>query len=537
MKVIHDELGDDEEEIAELEKRIRAAKMPEATEKKVLKELRRMRKMTATNPDASVSRTYIECLIDIPWTQKTEDNKDLKKAKQILDADHYGMDKIKRRILEYLAVVQLTDSLNGPILCFVGPPGVGKTSIAKSIASCLNRKFVRMSLGGVRDEAEIRGHRRTYIGSIPGKIIYQMKQAGVTNPVFLLDEVDKMASDYRGDPAAALLEVLDPEQNNTFDDHYLEVPYDLSNVLFVTTANSTDSIPAPLIDRMEIIELSGYTDEEKQAIGKNFLLPKQEKIHGIKKGTIEITYEAFIGIISSYTKESGVRGLERELAKICRKIAKRLVDDKSITSVKITPDKLEDYLEMPRYKIDLMSEIDVVGSATGLAWTAVGGTTLTVDVTLMKGKGEVQLTGQLGDVMKESARTAISLIRSMAADFGIDPEIFKETDIHIHVPEGAIPKDGPSAGITMATAILSAFTGNPVNKNVAMTGEITLRGRVLPIGGLKEKSLAAYRAGYKTIIIPKENEKDIVEIPKTVRDKVNIILSDNIKSVFDNALC
>lgn len=535
MKAISHELGEDADEIAQYEKKIRSAKMPAEVEEKALKELKRLEKMAPTSPDATVSRSYIEWLTDLAWDFQTEDNKDLERAKKILDEDHFGLDKIKERILEYLAVMQLTGTLNGPILCFVGPPGVGKTSIAKSIARCLDRVFERMSLGGVRDEAEIRGHRRTYIGAIPGKIIYLMKQAGCKNPVLLLDEIDKMSSDMRGDPASAMLEVLDPEQNNTFTDHYLEAPYDLSKVLFIATANKVDTIPAPLLDRMEIIELTGYTEEEKMEIAKKFLIGKQEKQHGIPVGGLSITDDALRKIIRRYTRESGVRTLEREIARICRKTALLIVEKQDATKV-ITPDNLSDYLGVEKFKEDELDTADEVGSATGLAWTAVGGTTLTIDVTLFEGKGDILLTGMMGDVMKESARTAISHVKSSCREYGIDPSVFAKTDIHIHIPEGAIPKDGPSAGITMATAIMSAFTHRAVSKKVAMTGEVTLRGKVLPIGGLKEKTLAAYRVGIRKIIIPKDNEKDLQEIPQEVLKNINVVLSDNINTVFRNSL-
>ena len=527
MKAISHELGEDADEIAQYEKKIRSAKMPAEVEEKALKELKRLEKMAPTSPDATVSRSYIEWLTDLAWDFQTEDNKDLERAKKILDEDHF--------ILEYLAVMQLTGTLNGPILCFVGPPGVGKTSIAKSIARCLDRVFERMSLGGVRDEAEIRGHRRTYIGAIPGKIIYLMKQAGCKNPVLLLDEIDKMSSDMRGDPASAMLEVLDPEQNNTFTDHYLEAPYDLSKVLFIATANKVDTIPAPLLDRMEIIELTGYTEEEKMEIAKKFLIGKQAKQHGIPVGGLSITDDALRKIIRRYTRESGVRTLEREIARICRKTALLIVEKQDATKV-ITPDNLSDYLGVEKFKEDELDTADEVGSATGLAWTAVGGTTLTIDVTLFEGKGDILLTGMMGDVMKESARTAISLVKRSCREYGIDPSVFAKTDIHIHIPEGAIPKDGPSAGITMATAIMSAFTHRAVSKKVAMTGEVTLRGKVLPIGGLKEKTLAAYRVGIRKIIIPKDNEKDLQEIPQEVLKNINVVLSDNINTVFRNSL-
>ncbi len=518
MKAISHELGEDADEIAQYEKNILNAKMPTEVEEKALKELKRLEKMAPTSPDATVSRSYIEWLSDLAWNFQTEDNKDLERAKKILDEDHFGLDKIKERILEYLAVMQLTGTLNGPILCFVGPPGVGKTSIAKSIARCLDRVFERMSLG-----------------AIPGKIIYLMKQAKCKNPVLLLDEIDKMSSDMRGDPASAMLEVLDPEQNSTFTDHYLEVPYDLSKVLFIATANKVDTIPAPLLDRMEIIELTGYTEEEKMEIARKFLIGKQEKQHGIPVGGLSITDDALRKIIRRYTRESGVRTLEREIARICRKTALLIVEKQNASKV-ITPDNLSEYLGVEKFKEDELDTVDEVGSATGLAWTAVGGTTLTIDVTLFEGKGDILLTGMMGDVMKESARTAISLVKSSCREYGIDPSVFAKTDIHIHIPEGAIPKDGPSAGITMATAIMSAFTHRAVSKKVAMTGEVTLRGKVLPIGGLKEKTLAAYRVGIRKIIIPKDNEKDLQEIPQEVLKNINVVLSDNINTVFRNSL-
>ena len=535
MKAISHELGSDEDEFAEIETKIKNAKMPKEVEEKALKELSRLAKMPLVSPDASVSRTYLEWLTDLEWNKETEDNKDLTKARKILDEDHFGLEKIKERILEYLAVIQLTGKIKGPILCFVGPPGVGKTSIVKSIARALNRRYVRMSLGGVSDEAEIRGHRKTYVGSMPGKIIYLMKQAKCINPVMLFDEIDKMSRDYKGDPASAMLEVLDPEQNNSFVDHYLEVPFDLSKTLFVATANKLDTIPAPLLDRMEIIELSGYTEEEKIQIAKNFLIPKEEELNGLKKGALKLTDDGLRKVIQAYTRESGVRTLERELAKICRKLALKQVEGQN-ADVEVTAQNLSDFLGVEIFKNDVISQIDEVGTATGLAWTAVGGMTLSVDVTLFEGKGEVLLTGMLGDVMKESARTAISLVKSLGKQYGINPEVFAKTDIHIHIPEGAIPKDGPSAGITMATAIMSAFTGRPVSKKVAMTGEVTLRGKVLPIGGLKEKSLAAYRVGIRKIIIPKDNQKDLQDIPKEVLDNMTVILAEDIQTVFANSL-
>lgn len=534
MKAISDELGEGEEEVSEWTRKITEANMPEDVTEKALKEVRRLSKMSITSPDAAVIRTYLEWLCDLKWNYSTVDNKDLKLARQILNEDHYGLEKIKERILEYLAVMQLTDSLKSPILCFVGPPGVGKTSIVKSIARALGRNYVRMSLGGVRDEAEIRGHRRTYIGAIPGKIIYLLKQAGCNNPVMLFDEIDKMSSDFRGDPASAMLEVLDPEQNNSFSDHYLEVPFDLSKTMFVATANSIEGIPSPLLDRMEIIELSGYTQEEKISIAQQFLIPKQVANHGIESLVIDNT--TIDAIISGYTREAGVRSLEREIASICRKVALQEVEQDGIKTNTITSENLAKYIGSAKYLNDEVNKGDFVGTATGLAWTAVGGTTLTIEVTLFKGKGEIILTGKLGDVMKESARTAISLVRSKAAEYNIDTELFSTTDIHIHIPEGAIPKDGPSAGITLATAILSAFSNRKVSHSVAMTGEVTLRGRVLAIGGLKEKLLAAYRAGVKTVIIPKDNSKDITEIPNSILEQMSIIQVSDIATVFDSAL-
>ena len=535
MKAISAELGEDANEKQDYLDKIAKSGMPDDVAQKAKKDLNRLSKMSTTSPDAAVIRNYLDWLCDMPWTKESVDNKDLKRARQILDEDHYGLEKIKDRIIEYLAVMQLTGKLNGPILCFVGPPGVGKTSIVRSIARALDRKYLRVSLGGVRDEAEIRGHRRTYVGAIPGKIIYMMKQAECINPVLLLDEIDKMGRDNRGDPASAMLEVLDPEQNFSFTDHYLEVPYDLSKVLFVCTANATDDIPEPLLDRMEIIELSGYTELEKIAIANKFLLKKNLALHGIPQDAVNISDETFAKIIERYTGESGVRSLEREIAAICRKVALKLVEDPD-AKVTVTPDNLREFLGAEKHKDEMGLVGDTVGSARGLAWTRVGGVTLNVDATLFQGKGEVQLTGNLGDVMKESARTAISLVKSLADEYGIDKSIFEKTDIHIHVPEGAIPKDGPSAGVTMATVVMSAFSGRPVSGKVAMTGEITLRGKVLPIGGLREKSLAAYRLGISKVIIPKDNAKDLDELPKEVRDSIQFVLADDIKTVYENAL-
>ena len=536
LKAIHTELGDDMEERVELEDKIKAKGMSEEGEKKALKELSRMSNMQSSSPDYNVLRMYIDWMLDIPWHETTTDTKKLSDAVKVLNNDHYGLEKIKERITEYLAVLKRTGGMNAPILCFVGPPGVGKTSIASSIARSLGRKFVRMSLGGVKDEAEIRGHRKTYVGAMPGRIIAGMKKAGTINPVFLLDEVDKISSDLRGDPASALLEVLDPAQNSTFVDRYIEVPYDLSKVLFITTANSLDTIPTPLLDRMEIISLTGYTPEEKREIAKRYLVPKRCEANGLKKGEFSITDGAIDDIIDGYTMEAGVRGLERQIDAVCRKAAVKLADRKE-KRVEVDEGNLFDILGAKRYERDGKAlKADEVGAATGLAWTSVGGTTLTIEVSAMHGKGDILLTGKLGDVMKESARTAISYIRSNSATFGIDSSLFETTDIHIHVPEGATPKDGPSAGITMATAILSAFTQKPVKKSIAMTGEITLRGKVLPIGGLKEKALAAYRIGIHDVIIPADNQKDLEEIPESVKSSINFIPVTDVDTVFKNAI-
>ncbi|MBD5632776.1 MAG: endopeptidase La [Clostridia bacterium] len=535
LKAIHTELGDDGEEHDELEKKIKEKGMPQEVEEKALKELSRMTRMQSSSPDYNVLRIYIDWLLDLPWSEKTEDTKELKDAVKVLNDDHYGLEKIKERITEYLAVLKLTGGLNAPILCFVGPPGVGKTSIASSIARALGRKFVRMSLGGVKDESEIRGHRKTYIGALPGRIIAGIKTAGTTNPVFLLDEIDKLSSDMRGDPASALLEVLDPAQNSTFRDRYLELPYDLSKVLFITTANGIDSIPRPLLDRMEVIELGGYTSEEKREIAKRYLVPKKREVNGLEAG---LTFEdaALDEIITGYTLEAGVRNLEREIDAICRKAAVKLADGDTSKSSRITVKKVHEYLGPRRFDRDNALDGDEVGAATGLAWTAVGGTTLTIEVSAMQGKGDILLTGKLGDVMKESARAAISYIRSNSEQYGLENKLFETTDIHIHVPEGATPKDGPSAGITMACAILSELTGKPVKKSVAMTGEITLRGKVLPIGGLKEKALAAYRVGVTDVIIPADNQRDLNDIPESVREKLNFIPVTEVSAVFKTAI-
>lgn len=536
LKAIHSELGDDVSETDQLREKILAKGLVQETEEKVLSELTRMSKMPSSTPDYNVLRGYLDWIIDLPWTEETQDTESLADAEAILNEDHYGLEKIKERITEYLAVLKLTKSLKAPILCLVGPPGVGKTSIAKSVARSLNRKFVRMSLGGVRDEAEIRGHRKTYVGAIPGRILYGMKTAGSINPVFLLDEIDKVSTDIHGDPASALLEVLDPEQNATFRDRYLEVPYDLSKVLFITTANTLDTIPTPLLDRMEVIQLSGYTLEEKREIAKRYLVPKKRTEVGLDEHQVSFTDDAIDEIIEGYTMEAGVRNLERQIGSVCRKVAVVYAKDKSMPDKRVEKEDVAGYLGIRRFSEDTERERDEVGAATGLAWTSVGGTTLTIEVSTLKGHGNIQLTGKLGDVMKESAQAAISYIRSNAESYRIDPDVFEKTDIHIHVPEGATPKDGPSAGITMATAILSAFTGKPVRKDVAMTGEITLRGKVLPIGGLKEKSLAAHRIGIHDIIVPEENKKDVSEIPESVRDELNFIFASDVSTVFKNAL-
>ncbi len=471
----------------------------------------------------------------MPWDIESKGKIDIKKARDILNEDHYGLKDVKERILEFIAIRKLTNSMKGPILCLVGPPGVGKTSIAKSIARALDRKFVRMSLGGVRDEAEIRGHRRTYIGSMPGSIIGSIKKAGTKNPVFLFDEIDKIGNDYRGDPASGLLEVLDPEQNSTFTDHFLDVPFDLSKVLFVTTANTTQSIPPPLLDRMEVIRISGYTDEEKLQIALKHLLPKQIEEHGLSEKNIEIDESAIKGIIDFYTREAGVRNLERNIANICRKAAKKIVEE-NIELVGINGENLHDYLGAKKYRFDLLDEENQIGVANGLAWTEVGGETLSVEVNTMKGTGKTQLTGKLGDVMKESAMTGISYIRANSEILNIKPDFYKEIDIHIHVPEGAIPKDGPSAGITIATAVVSALSNTPIDRELAMTGEVTLRGRVLPVGGVKDKVLAANRMGIKKILLPADNHKDLDDIPEDIRTKIEFVMVKDMDQVLDHAL-
>ncbi len=536
LKAIHTELGDDENEVEKLRELINAKIMPDEDKQKVLKELDRMSRMPSSSPDYTVLRTYVDWIIDLPFGIKSKDREDLKEAIKILDSDHFGLEKVKERIVEYLAVLKLTGKVGSSILCLVGPPGVGKTSVATSIARALDRKFVRMSLGGVKDEAEIRGHRKTYIGAMPGRIIYGIKNAGVSNPVFLLDEIDKLSSDLRGDPASALLEVLDPEQNKTFRDRYIEIPYDLSDVLFITTANTLETIPAPLLDRMEVISLDGYTREEKAEIAKRYLIPKRIERNGLTSKNVVFTDDAIDAIVKGYTLEAGVRNLERQIDSVLRKIATKLAEKGSLKKQTITAENLSDYLGSPRFSDSDNLEADEVGAATGLAWTMYGGTTLTIEVSVMPGKGEILLTGKLGDVMKESARAAISYIRAHASVYGIDEKVFTEKDIHIHVPEGATPKDGPSAGVTMATAILSALTEKKVRKDIAMTGEITLRGKVLPIGGLKEKSLAAFRSGIYKIIIPKKNVKDIEDVPKNIADKLTFIPVSDVSEIFSVAI-
>jgi ATP-dependent Lon protease len=538
MKAIQKELGERDErgtEIDEYRQKIKDAALPADAEEKALKEVERLEKMPPMVAESAVIRSYLDWLLAIPWNKETEDSIDIKAAEKILNEDHYGLVKAKERILEYLAVRKLTETIKGPIICFVGPPGVGKTSLAKSVARALGRKFVRMSLGGVRDEAEIRGHRRTYVGAMPGRIVQGIKNAGTRNPVFLLDEVDKMSMDFRGDPSAALLEVLDPEQNSTFSDHYIETPVDLSHVLFITTANVAYNIPRPLLDRMELILISSYTEEEKLHIAERYLLPRQIKENGLHKGQISFGMNSIRHVIRHYTRETGVRNLERELAGVCRKAAK-IIAEGTQKKVMVTPRNLEKFLGIPRYRYGVSEKENLVGVVTGLAWTEVGGEVLSIEVMLLPGKGKLLLTGKLGDVMKESAQTGFTYIRSRIHDLGIEEDFHEKYDVHIHIPEGAIPKDGPSAGITMATALASALSGRKVRSTVAMTGEITLRGRVLPVGGIKEKVLAAHRAGSKVIIMPAENKKDLEDIPVNIKKMLEFVLVENMEEVLEQAL-
>jgi len=539
MRAIKKEMGaedDPSEELEDLEKRIKAKKMSEEGTEKVKQEFRKLKMMTPMSAEATVVRNYIDWLINLPWFDVSEINQDLAAAERILDEDHFGLEKPKERIIEYLAVQTLTRKVKGPILCLVGPPGVGKTSLAKSVARATGRKYVRLSLGGVRDEAEIRGHRRTYIGAMPGKIMQSLKKAGVNNPVFCLDEVDKMSMDFRGDPSAALLEVLDPEQNYSFNDHYLDVDYDLSDILFITTANTLPDIPLPLQDRMEIIRLPGYTEHEKHNIAKDFLVSKQIEANGLKGRDIKFSKNAILTIIRRYTREAGVRNLEREIASICRKIAKQVVKKQGNGVYHVTAQSIAKYLGPARFKQDQIEDKDQIGMVTGLAWTQVGGELLVVETLTMPGKGNVTVTGKLGDVMKESAQAAVSYVRSRAAYLMIDEKFHRKLDLHIHIPEGAIPKDGPSAGIAMCTSIVSALAKRPVRRDIAMTGEITLRGRVLPIGGLKEKIIAAHRGGIKTVLIPKENEKDLKDIPKLISRSMTIVPVEHMDEVLSHAL-
>jgi len=539
MRAIKKEMGaedDNNDEIKELEKQIKKKRMSKEASAKARQELRKLKMMPPMSAEATVVRNYIDWMISLPWYERSKVQNDLDEAEKILNEDHYGLEKPKERIIEYLAVQSLVKKVRGPILCLVGPPGVGKTSLAKSVARATGRKYIRLSLGGVRDEAEIRGHRRTYIGALPGKVIQSLKKAGVNNPVFCLDEVDKMSMDFRGDPSAALLEVLDPEQNFSFNDHYLDVDYDLSDILFITTANTLPDIPLPLQDRMEIIRLPGYTDYEKYNIAREFLISKQIQTNGLQKENLHITKSAIYMMIHRYTREAGVRNLEREISSICRKVARDIAKKKGSTFFKITPNKLQKYLGPPRFRENQVEEKDAIGNVTGLAWTQVGGELLSVETLIIPGKGELIITGKLGDVMKESAQAAVSYVRSRAENLMIDPKFYKKYDIHIHIPEGAIPKDGPSAGISMCTSLVSALSKRTVYRDVAMTGEITLRGRVLPIGGLKEKILAAHRGGIKKVVIPRENEKDLKDIPKVISRHLKIISVDHMDEVLSHSL-
>ena len=542
IRTIQKELGQDESIEEEVEKwlaQLNDLKLDQKTHEKVEREIKRILRMQSSSPDAAVLRNYVECILELPWNKSTKEKIDLKKTKRILDEDHYGLDKVKDRIVEYLAVMSLSKNFKGPIICLAGPPGVGKTSIAKSIARSINRKFVRMSLGGVRDEAEIRGHRRTYVGAIPGRIITSIRDVGVNNPVFLLDEIDKVGSDHRGDPASALLEVLDPEQNKDFKDHFLDVPFDLSKVLFITTANNIDTIPRPLLDRMEVIQLSSYTEEEKVQIAKRHLVPKQLKENGLKEGQISVSESAVRDVVNYYTRESGVRNLERQIGNLCRKVARKVVeagpkDKKKV--YRITSGNLDTYLGKKKISYDKIEDGSEVGMTTGLAWTAVGGDTLFIETTIMNGTGKLVLTGLMGDVMQESAKAGLSVIRTRCESLGISEDFYKEKDIHIHIPEGATPKDGPSAGVTMCTSMISALSGIPVRRDVAMTGEITLRGKVLPVGGIKEKVIAAHRAGVKTVLLPEENMKDLEDVPAIVKKNVTFKAMKTIDEVLEEAL-
>ena len=537
MKAISEELGDDDvSEFDELENKIKNSNMPEEVKEKATKELTRLKKLPTASPDYSVLRNYLDVLLDLPWGIKTVDNKDLAKARQILDQDHSGLEKVKDRIIEYLAVMHLTDKISGQIICFVGPPGVGKTSIAKSIARALGRNFVKMSVGGVKDESEIRGHRKTYVGAMPGRIIYNMQLAKSTNPVFLIDEIDKMSSDYRGDPTSAMLEVLDPEQNSGFRDNFLEVPFDLSNVMFIATANNASDIPAPLLDRMEVIELSGYTMSEKFTIAKEHLIPKEVTAHGLSDKQIVIDDDATKKVISDYTYEAGVRGLERQIATICRKVAVKVVSGEKDLPIKVTSDNLTDYLGAHKVIVEGKRKEPSVGVVSGLYWSVVGGGILTIEVNKVVGDGKIILTGQLGDVMQESAKVALSAIEGKATEFGIDPTIFKKNDLHIHAPEGAVKKDGPSAGIALATAIYSVFADKKVDNNVAMTGEVTIRGNVLAIGGLKEKLYGCVRAGISKVIVPEQNRQDVQDVPKEITEKLQVVYASKIEDVLQNAI-
>ncbi|MGI6730649.1 MAG: endopeptidase La [Anaerovoracaceae bacterium] len=538
MRAIQEELGQDidiEDEIDEWKKQLKKLKLAPKVTEKIEKEINRLSKIQPSSAEGGVIRTYIEWIFALPWNKTSKGTIDLEKAEATLNEDHYGLEKVKERVLEYLAVMKLSKSMRGPILCLVGPPGVGKTSVARSIARAVNREFVRMSLGGVRDEAEIRGHRRTYIGAIPGRVISAIKEAGTNNPVFLFDEVDKIGADFRGDPASALLEVLDPEQNKEFMDHYLELPFDLSKVMFITTANTTETIPRPLLDRMEVIYVPGYTEEEKVKIAQRYLIPKKTKEHGLSEKNLTMSESTIRSIINHYTRESGVRNLEREIANVCRKAARKVVEG-DITRLRITAANIEKYLGKKKFRYDIIEGENEIGVTTGLAWTSVGGDTLFIETTMIHGSGKLVLTGQLGEVMQESAKAGISYIRSISDKLGIDENFYKDYDLHIHIPEGATPKDGPSAGVTMCTAIISTLTNTPVRKEVAMTGEITLRGKVLPVGGIREKVLAAHRAGIKKVLLPSENAVDLEEIPANVRKSMEFVLIDKVSDALEHAL-